>query len=93
VDFTVTSTAAANGEVTVRLTTKPASRVQSVTLRAENLTVDRPTRAVAASAVPVTIEWKGRLRSAMTPWVAVVIPDGDVSRRREVVPSPDLTRR
>jgi hypothetical protein len=35
----------------------------------------------------VTIEWKARPKTADIPWVAVVIPNGDVSRRREVVAS------
>jgi hypothetical protein len=83
-DFSVTSSTA-NGEVTIRLTTMSrAPRVFAV--RSENLDVERPMRSVAASAGrPVTIEWKARPKAADRPWVAVVIPDGDVSRRRDVV--------
>ncbi|HUQ82884.1 MAG TPA: glycoside hydrolase family 9 protein [Gemmatimonadaceae bacterium] len=87
-DFTVTSTSA-GGEVTIRLTSN-AARSRSFTVRSANLTVDRPTRVVAAEAgKPVSIEWKARIKSAAMPWTAVVIPDGDVARRREViVPAP-----
>jgi hypothetical protein len=90
-EFRVASTAAANGDVTVRLTTVPGARVRSVVLRAENLTVDRPTRTIAESGAPVTIEWKGRVKSPSTPWVAVVVPDGDITRRQEVAAASSLT--
>jgi hypothetical protein len=83
--FTVSTTSAANGAATIRLTASAAT-AQTYTLRAENLVVDRPTRTVGSRG-PVTIEWKGRPTAAGVPWVAVIIPDGDVARRREVVPS------
>ena len=86
--FTVATTTAANGDVTVRLTsTGSTARTLERTfeLRAENLVVDRPVRSVSGRAgTPVTIEWKGKPKAAGVPWVAVVVPDGDVSRRREV---------
>ena len=85
--FAVTSTTASNGEVTIRLTAGAAA-AQSYVVRAEHLIVERPMRMVAQrpTSSPVTIEWKARPVSNGTPWVAVVIPDGDVARRREVVP-------
>ena len=33
----------------------------------------------------MTVEWRARVRVAGDGWVAVVVPDGDVARRREVV--------
>src|SRR5687768_15904094 len=82
----VTATTASNGEVTIRLTTNGTSE-RSFSVRAEGLVVDRPTRSVGqrAAGTPLTIQWRARPTAAGTPWVAVVIPDGDVSRRREVV--------
>jgi len=86
-DFSVTSSTAANGEVTLRLTST-SGEPQSFAMRSENLTVDRPIRSVQRGAgKPVTIEWKARPKTADISWVAVVIPNGDVSRRREVVAS------
>jgi hypothetical protein len=83
-DFTVAATTAANGEVTVRLTATGAGR-RVFELRTENLVVDRPVRAAAVRAgTPVTVEWKGRLKDVGQSWVAVVVPDGNASRRREV---------
>ena len=86
-DFSVTSSTAANGEVTLRLTSTSGGP-QSFAVRSDNLTVDRPIRSVQGGAgKPMTIEWKARPKTADIPWVAVVIPNGDVSRRREVVAS------
>jgi hypothetical protein len=31
------------------------------------------------------LEWRGRIVSRDTPWVAVVYPDDDLSRRKEVM--------
>jgi hypothetical protein len=82
--FVVATTTASNGEVTVRLTVTGAA-VRSVELRAENLVVARPVRSILPRAgAAVTLEWTGRIKDVGAPWVAVVVPDGDVSRRREV---------
>ncbi|HKG96078.1 MAG TPA: glycoside hydrolase family 9 protein [Gemmatimonadaceae bacterium] len=82
--LSATATTAANGEVTIRLTTS-GEGVHTYELRADELTVDRPSRTVTLRAGrPATIEWKARPASKDAAWVAVVIPDGDVSRRREV---------
>jgi hypothetical protein len=36
-----------------------------------------------------TVTWRPRILDAGTPWVAVVIPDGDMSRREELMgPQP-----
>ncbi|GLC25288.1 glycoside hydrolase family 9 protein [Roseisolibacter agri] len=82
---TPVATAAANGDVTIRWTLATEG-THRVALRTDNLTVDRPTRTVTVQAGrPVTVEWKGRVRDGSASWTAVVVPDGDASRRREVV--------
>ncbi|MEX2283781.1 MAG: hypothetical protein WEE89_14950, partial [Gemmatimonadota bacterium] len=82
--FAVTSTATANGELTIRVTvTDP--RVKTLTVRSENLVIDRAARSVPRPAGgPVVLEWRARRTVATEPWFAVVIPNGDVSQRREV---------
>jgi glycosyl hydrolase family 9/cellulase-like Ig domain-containing protein len=83
--FVVSATPGARDQVTIRAVARDAGR-HTFTLRAENLVVDRPTRTVTGRAGrPVAIEWKARRTVRDAPWVAVVIPDGDVSRRREVL--------
>ncbi|MGZ8470821.1 MAG: glycoside hydrolase family 9 protein [Gemmatirosa sp.] len=75
---------AADGAITIRVTARGAG-AHAFALRTENLAVDRPTRSVTLRAgVPSTIEWRARPTSASAPWFAVVVPDGDVARRREV---------
>jgi hypothetical protein len=82
--FTVSSVTAPNGGVTIRLTAS-GSGTHTFSLRAEHLVVDRPSRTVTLRAgSPTVVEWRGRAASPDAPWVAVVVPDGDVSRRREV---------
>ncbi len=82
--YDVTSRVAANGEVTVRVTAS-GSGVHTFALRTDNLAVRNPARTVTLRPdAPVTIEWRGTPVSRTASWVAVVIPDGDVARRREV---------
>jgi hypothetical protein len=82
--FTVTATTDSKRRLTIRLTASGEGR-HTFAIRAENLDIGRPSRTVMLRpGRPVTVEWKARPESADAPWVAVVVPDGDVSRRREV---------
>jgi hypothetical protein len=59
------------------------------TLRADNLDVTRPARRVALRAGGETVvEWTGRLSRTDSPWVAVIIPDGDMAQRRDLFGTP-----
>ena len=71
-------------EMTIRVTvTDPA--VRTVELRSDGLVVTRPSRRVTRRGRgPGVVEWRVRRVDPATAWFAVVIPDGDVSRRREV---------
>jgi len=85
VSFSVTTTPAPNGGVMIRLTAAGEGS-HTFALRAENLVVERPTRLVTfQGGRPTTIEWNARRATPDAPWVAVVVPDGDVSRRHEVM--------
>jgi hypothetical protein len=82
-ELSITSTTASKGQVTIRLTANGTGE-HEFALRAANLSVRRPTRTVRLRAGrPVVIEWKGRPEDARVPWVAVVVPDRDLSRRVE----------
>ncbi len=82
-DFTVATTAAADGEITIRLTNR-GSGAHSYTLRTDNLRVGSPSRAVTLRAgQPATIAWKAHRVVADAPWAAVVVEDGNVARRRD----------
>ncbi len=81
--FTLTATPAAD-HVTIRVVTNDPG-MNSFSLRAENLIVDRPTRTVTRRAGrQATLEWKLRRRVRDAAWVAVVIPNGNLARRRDV---------
>jgi hypothetical protein len=74
-------------DVRIRVTAQ-GEGTHTFTLRARNLTVDRPVRTVNVRAgESATLEWRVRRRDRAASWVAVVIPDGDVSRRRELFES------
>jgi hypothetical protein len=84
-DLHLTASTSRTGEVTIRLTTRDPA-VRTVTLRAENLRIDQPSRTVVSrrGGTPAVVEWKARRIVAGAPWFAVVVPDGDLARRREV---------
>jgi hypothetical protein len=85
VDLAVTTSTAPDGEVSIRLTTTGGEGAHTFALRTDGLVVDRPSRSVTLRAGrATTVEWKARPASTDVAWVAVVIPDGDVSRRLEV---------
>ena len=84
VSFSATASEMPNGEIRIRLTASGTGQ-HTFALRTAHLTVERSVRAVALQAGrPATVEWRGRRTSGDTPWVGVVVPDADVTRRREV---------
>ena len=84
VSLSVTAMPAPNGGVTIRLTAAGEGS-HTFALRVENLVVERPARSVTLqSGRATTIEWNARRVTRDAPWVAVIVPDGDVSRTHEV---------
>jgi hypothetical protein len=82
--LTVTSTTATNGQITIRLTTTTTA-ARSFELSSEGLVINGGRTSTRRNpAAPFTFEWKARIADARVPWVAVVIPDGDVSQRYEL---------
>lgn len=74
------------GEVTIRVTVNGTGR-HTYALRSENLRLRPAAQAlVLRSGRPVTLIWKGQRLRSKSAWMAVVVPDGDVARRREVLP-------
>lgn len=82
--FTLSTTTAPNGEVTIKLSAS-GSGAHSYSLRLENLRVPQPSRSVTlVSGTPTSIEWKGRRVDASAPWIVVAIEDNNSVRRREL---------
>jgi hypothetical protein len=81
--FTLESETAADGTVVIRLT-GAGSGSHRFAVRSDNLDVDQPERPlVLRPGDQGALEWTARMRSPDAPWIAVIIPDGDVARRQE----------
>ena len=82
--FTTSATTGPRGDVTIRLTVS-GEGTHTFVLRTDNLTVRAPLKTVTLRAgQPATLAWSGRPVSTSAAWIAVVIPNGDVTRRHEV---------
>ncbi len=80
--------AAEDGGVTIRVVATGAG-THSFALRTRNLAVDEPVRSMTLGPDGVGyLQWTGRVLAADEPWVAVVVPDGDVRARREAIGGP-----
>ena len=82
-DFDAESRLSRNGEITIRLTATGAGE-HTFELRVDNLGGAESRTVRLRAGRPSTTEWKLRPVSRGVPWVAVVVPDGDLSRRREL---------
>ena len=84
-DFEVKSETAADGAVTIRLDASGAGR-HSFALRTENLDADpAPKELDVRPGKGSSLIWEGKIRALNQPWVVVVVPDDDISSRRELV--------
>ena len=84
-DFALESETSADGEVTIRVTAR-GDGLHTFVLRAENLDVDTDEKTLTLRPdAAATLEWRGKMISIDAPWVAVVVPDDDVTQRRDAV--------
>jgi Glycosyl hydrolase family 9/Cellulase N-terminal ig-like domain len=94
-DFKVTYQEVGHNEVVVRISGQGGGR-HSFVVRSDNLTLREPTKQEMALTPGNTAEviWHAQVVSSETPWVAVIVPDGDQSERREVTGAgmPHLAR-
>ena len=75
-----------DGSLTLSLEARGSGQ-HTFAVRAFNLDVDQATRrAELKPGAPKTIEWKCAVRSRKRPWIAVVVPDGDIEQRMEIFP-------
>ena len=87
-DFKVTSQQLGHNEVILRVSAEGAGR-HTFTIRTENLTLKGAGQQeinLSSGSVRETV-WYANVVSTKTPWVAVVIPDGTLSERREIAGS------
>jgi hypothetical protein len=84
-DFKVTSQDLGRGEIVLRVSAEGAGR-HTFTMRSDNLTLIEPGNQevdLRSGGVGEAV-WHARVVSPKNPWVAVVIPDGTLSERREI---------
>ena len=84
-DFKVTSQDLAPNEVIFRVSAEGAGH-HTFTMRSDNLALNEPGEQEInlTSGGVREVVWHAHVASPNTPWVAVVIPDGSLSERREV---------
>jgi hypothetical protein len=84
-DFKVTVQAVGESGLILRISAEGAGR-HTFTIRSDNLTLTEPAKQeidLASGHVREAV-WHAHVVSPATPWVAVVIPDGTLSERREI---------
>jgi hypothetical protein len=81
----VSQEANANGHVAVRARLEGTGRVQ-LAIRSSNLKIgDGKKEVLLEAGKPQTIRWNAERISAKEPWVVVMVPNGDLSARQELV--------
>jgi hypothetical protein len=84
-DLSVSQESTPDGRVTLRAKLAGTGSTR-LTLRTSNLNVVNPEQTVQLEAgKPQTITWSAQTISAREPWVAVIVPNGDLSAREELV--------
>lgn len=85
VNVSVSQESATDGRVTLRAKVEGTGPVR-LAIRTSNLNVVNPEQEVQLeTGKPQTITWTAERISVGEPWVAVIVPDGDLSAREELV--------
>jgi len=86
-DVQLSQEKSAPDEVLVRVSARGQGAHRFV-LRSDNLVVEDGTKQLTLKAgAAETFTWRARVVAKDTPWVAVVVPDGDLSQRKELMGS------
>ena len=83
-NYEVSKEVTANGDITIKLKVR-GKGIHHFNIRTDNLSVSSPEKSVSLKAGEITnFEWFGRITMKETPWVAVIVPDGNLSAKKEV---------
>jgi Glycosyl hydrolase family 9/Cellulase N-terminal ig-like domain len=84
-DFKVSSQPAPRNELVVRIEASGAGD-HSLSIRSDNLVVSDPSvqNVRLTSGIKKEVLWRARVVSPETPWVAVIVPDGELNERAEL---------
>jgi hypothetical protein len=92
VDFRISGQTAGNGTVSLKVVVEGAGR-HKLSVRTDNLVLSLPERQLDLKpGSPQTIVWQGKMTSVDAPWVAVFIPDDDLSLRKEATGTTQTTK-
>jgi len=81
--YHVSKQVSAKGEVIIKLTAQ-GSGLHRFNIRTDNLIIAGPSKTLNLKQDnPLSFEWTGHIVSPDTPWVAVIVPDDDLSQRKE----------
>lgn len=84
-DFEIIRTTSSKGDVKIELTASGKGK-HSFAMRTENISLKNSNQEVnLKQGETVTLKWTGKILVKETPWIAVVVPDGDLSSRKEVM--------
>ena len=85
IEFEISQNTSAKGEV--KITVKASGNgVHEFALRTDNLLIRSPIQQLKLRrGVLETLEWQGRIPKDKEPWIAVIIPDGNLGQRKEVM--------
>jgi hypothetical protein len=84
-DFQVSQAKNEKGEVTIKVSAR-GNGSHKFSIRSENLTLSDARKELTLQSGSVgTLTWHARIASQHTPWVVVVVPDNDLTQRKEVM--------
>ncbi|MCK5705943.1 MAG: glycoside hydrolase family 9 protein, partial [Cyclobacteriaceae bacterium] len=83
-DFEVTQTTSAKGEVTIELNAW-GTGIHQFNVRTNNLSLRQiKQQLILKQGMKGTLKWSGHISLQDMPWIAVIVPDEDLSQRKEV---------
>ena len=82
--FEVSRQQSPGGAVTIRVTAR-GQGTHGFAIRTDNLAGTTPVKDITLKpGIPATFEWKTHVTAKDEPWVALVVPDGNLARAREL---------
>lgn len=82
-NYQIPKRVSAKGDVIIKITAQGNGQ-HHFNIRTDNLTIAGTSKKlILKPGNPLSFEWIGHIASADTPWVAVIVPDNDLSQRKE----------
>ncbi len=82
-NYEVSKEVSPKGEVTIKLTAQ-GKGIHHFDIRTDNLTITATSKTIKLTpGSSLNFEWRGHITSPDEPWVAVIVPDNNLSQRKE----------